>query len=157
MSRIIVAMENMAEPEQKAFADYVDRIKPRIYKSPDREKRKELWRKAETVLQFYERFCDIAHPGYRAFEYGVEDAAPFAQFENLDCWLDLCSKKQAAIGLLLLTPAPTVAALNRKKALRSSPRMYHVKVDLAAVDRLIGEDEAWLRANRPGRRSAVQS
>ena len=58
-----------------------------IYKTHDRKKRKELWGKAENILEFYERFRDVAHPGSLVFErYGVQDAAPpFAQFENVDC------------------------------------------------------------------------
>jgi hypothetical protein len=51
----------------------------------------------------------------------------------------------------LLTPAPTVAALNRKKAMLRSGRVTLDEVTKAEAEKLIAADEAWLKATGPKR------
>jgi hypothetical protein len=64
-SRVIMAIQNMTEAEQRSFIDHWDKLAAdrvdKNHKTPDREKRKELWRKAEAVLEFYDHLQNIAH------------------------------------------------------------------------------------------------
>jgi hypothetical protein len=79
-------------------------------------------------------------------------------YEHLDDGVELLESQRGAVASQLLTPAPTVAALIWKKRERASSSLrYNSFVDVAAVDRSIASDEAWLKANAAVRRKAVQS
>ena len=57
----------------------------------------------------------------------------------------------------MLTPASTRAELKRKEECRASGEFEYLAVNVEAVDRLIGADDAFLLANAPRRRKGVPS
>jgi hypothetical protein len=96
VSRVIVAMQDMSEAEQKAFADRVVAVKPRVYKTPDREKRKEMWRKAEMLHRFYDGLVHLTFAAQHAFEdYGCQEAKPLAHYGQMEHWHLLVDKRSA--------------------------------------------------------------
>jgi hypothetical protein len=145
------------------FADFQNRKPARGTMQPaecgraqqpdDRKKRYALWQKAEDLYEFYESLCDVAHPAQLAFrEHGLRDAEPLAHLSDLENWLPLVDKRRAARDRLLLTPAPKVAALNRKKAMLASHRGVSIdEMTRAEAEKIIAADEAWLKAHAPKR------
>lgn len=123
-------------------------IKPRVYKTPDREKRKEMWREAEMLHRFYSGLADLAFAAQHAFEdYQCRDARPLAHYGQMEHWHPLVDKRQEATQRLMLTPAPTMADLNVKRRLRSQHHHGVDKATGAKIDALIEADQVWLIAN----------
>jgi hypothetical protein len=150
------------------FADFQNRKPARAAMQPapgfecvspnnpdDRDKRYAIWQKAETAYEFYDRLCDVAHPASFAFKkHGVRDAEPLAHLSEMENWLPLVDKRKAARDRLLLTPAPTVASLNRKKAILASRRQTTInQTTRVQAAKLIAADEVWLKATAPQRRA----
>jgi hypothetical protein len=118
----------------------------------ERDRRYQVWQKAEHLLRFYEALADVAHPA--RFLPGVRDAEPFVHLSDLEHWMPLADKRNAARDALLLTPAPRVADLNRKKAILASPRQRLIDSSVrAAAEKLIAADAVWLASTAPVRRA----
>lgn len=118
------------------------------YKSPERAQRYKAWQRAETIYEFYDRLGDFASVAVVAFERaGLKEAGPFAHLGEMEHWHILIDKRRAARAALMLTPAPTAAALNRKKAMRASPQFAYCPIDANDADASIDADAAWLKAN----------
>jgi hypothetical protein len=147
-TRVIRAMEGMSQGDRQAFAEHVEKLHPVLAARPERERRKKLWRKAETLYRFYDGLCDLAGDAGRAFEdYGLHEAKPLAHYHDMDHWLPLTDRRRDAAQNLLLTPAPSMADLNVKRRMRSQSH-HGVDHALAAkIDTLIAADDAWLLAN----------
>lgn len=122
----------------------------------ERERRRAAWRSAESHRSFLRALRDLAQAASYALRCAkCADAKPYA---DLDKGNELLNRCREADLELLLTPAPTVSALNEKKRMRSSD--WHeciVNAHQQAIDATIDRDEAWLKANAPVRRKAVQS
>ena len=85
----------------------------------------------------------------RARVTNVQETAQYVLDSHQD--LALLDRLRAAALDLLLTPAPTVADLNRKKTMRRS-RFYTADANEHRIDAAIAKDEEWLRENaRPQR------
>ncbi len=83
--------------------------------------------------------------------FGTREAEPFAYLSEIR--RPLIDRARAAGNQLLLTPAPTVAALNRKKAMLASRRGVPIdEMTRTEAQKLIAADEAWLKKAAPKRR-----
>jgi hypothetical protein len=122
----------------------------------ERERRREVWREAESRMRFWYALRGLGHAAsYALKSANLAAAKPYA---DLDKGFELLDRCRAAELELLLTPAPTVATLIEKKRMRASN--WHRSTANShgqAIDAIIARDEAWLKANAPVRRKAVRS
>lgn len=147
-TRVIRAMERMPQADRQAFAEHVEALHPILAARPERDRRKKLWRKAETLYRFYDRLCDLAGDAGRAFDdYELQEAKPLAHYHHIDHWLPLTDRRREAAQNLLLTPAPSMADLTVKRRMRSQAHHGVDRATALKIDALIEADEAWLLAN----------
>ncbi|KJC60053.1 hypothetical protein UP10_15385 [Bradyrhizobium sp. LTSPM299] len=92
-----------------------------------------------------------AHRLEIAQRYGIADSASFPPAENENRF-GLVDKWREAVAKLLLTPAPDTRAVTWKRQQLSSRGFPYLPVSKERVQRVIDEDDAFLKAH-PTRRS----
>jgi hypothetical protein len=156
MSATIISITDRARPSRPPHVPFhigngssSERVANARGECEERKRRRDVWRAADATREFYESVFRLAHAASCAARAGLSEAKLYAHLDQ-----DYNDKPRTAIAAQLLTPAPTAAALNWKKAARASDSFDYLPVSAEAVDRSIASDEAWLKANAPVRRKA---
>jgi len=124
-----------------------------------RDERFEAFRKARAKLGFLERLRELVmHASFAVDQEcdGIPEAKTCADIWQQDRDHRLLGRVREARAEWLLTPASTRVELKSKQHLRASGEFKMLDVDVAAVDRLLAADDAWLKANAPVRHEAGQ-
>jgi len=116
----------------------------------ERELRKEKWDEVNYRLEYLLALRRLGSAARYAYERAnVKEAAAFASDTHED--YKVLDRIREAELQLLLTPAPTVGELNRKKALRRNVYAPVIAGREQRIDASIAQDEEWLKANAPVR------
>jgi hypothetical protein len=115
-----------------------------------RSARWEVWRRADTLVNYWHALLKFTDAVSRAKRQGLEEALSHVETSGAERWQILDSYRDA-LGKHLLTPAPDVASVNWKRQ-RLSKSYNGVKKEL--VEKAIAEDIAFLNAH-PARKAVL--
>jgi hypothetical protein len=111
-----------------------------------RAARRDTWRRAGRVADYWRARLDWHSELRTAQKYGIADSASFPSTENENRY-GLVEKWREAVVKKLLTPAADLAAITWKRAKLESSEFPHLPVKKERVERAIADDVAWLAAH----------
>ncbi|MBZ0148283.1 MAG: hypothetical protein K8F62_12185 [Pseudorhodoplanes sp.] len=115
-----------------------------IAKNEDlRRDRKEAWRKADALTNFWRASLDFFDAVSRAHDHGLKDARGLARTSHEERW-PILERYREAMGKHLLTPAPDMAAVTWK---RQQLGKTYLGVKKELVEKSIADDIAFLDAH----------
>jgi hypothetical protein len=113
-----------------------------------REQRRKLWKKAEITTAYWCALVDLMQITSIAQREGVFGSGADSQ-TSIKAYMSLVESHQGAVSKQLLTPAPTLAALNWKRAQLGKTSLSRETKE--RVEKAIADDVAFLNAH-PTRR-----
>jgi hypothetical protein len=111
-----------------------------------RIKRRDAWRLADRVTDYWRARMDWCSALEIAQQYGIADSGMFPLAEN-GSWFGLVATWREAVAKQLLTPAPDLGAITWKRAKLKSGDFPYLPVKKERVERAIAEDVAFLAAH----------
>ena len=111
-----------------------------------RQQRYETWQKVDTQKDYWQARMEFNDTLWRAQRDRIPDALSYPAVEHADRW-PLLENYRAAFAKLLLTPAPTIALVNWKKAVLANDRHRHTSVSTKRLEHAIADDLAFLAAH----------
>ena len=119
-----------------------------------REKRNQIWRKADAATRYWRVRMDFDHAVYMAQREEIPEAAYHPVVDHKD--LQLVERYREALVKQLLTPAPDLRSVTWKQAALAQGQYRYVGVSDQRIERAIAEDLAFLAAH-PMRQSNRKS
>jgi hypothetical protein len=113
--------------------------------------RREVWREAETIREYWKARLGMESAIFRAQSHGLPEGNNHPPHNPDERWTLLANWRQA-IAQQLLTPAPVTAAVAWKKAALDGGQHEFTDVKTERIERAIADDLAFLAAH-PVRRS----
>ena len=121
-----------------------------------RAARRDTWRRAGRVADYWRARLDWHSELRTAQKYGIADSASFPSTENENRY-GLVEKWREAVVKKLLTPAADLAAITWKRAKLESSEFPHLPVKKERVERAIADDVEFLAAHPTRKKSAPMS
>jgi hypothetical protein len=111
-----------------------------------RIKRRDAWWHADRMMDYWRARLDWQCALEIAQQYGIADSDSFPSAKNEDrFWL--VDKWREAVGKKVLTPAPDLSAITRKRAKLKSSDFPRLPVEKERVEWAIADDVAFLAAH----------
>jgi hypothetical protein len=110
-----------------------------------REKRKQAWRKAEAATRYWRVRIDFDHAVSIAQREEIPEAADHPVVDSKD--LRLVDRYREALVKQMLTPAPDLMSVTRKKAALAGGQHRYTGVKSERIERAIADDLAFLAAH----------
>ncbi len=120
-----------------------------------RKERREAWRHAYRVTDYWQARLDWNSALSCAQSWGVADSAKFPAANDIESRWNLVDTWREAVVKQLLAPSPDLAAINWKRAKLASRDFAQLPTKVERIERVIADDVAWLAAHptkRTGRR-----